>query len=43
MKFLRYIRNKDIKDIYIEIDEIYKKDIMEDVLEFAKTNRSFRQ
>jgi len=29
-------KEQGIKDIYIEIDEIYKKDIMEDVLEFAK-------
>lgn len=29
-------KEQDIKDIYIEIDENYKKDIMEDVLEFVK-------
>jgi ribonuclease G len=29
-------KEQGIKDIYIEIDEIYKKDIMDDVLEFAR-------
>ncbi|MBW9144327.1 Rne/Rng family ribonuclease [Clostridium sp. CM027] len=29
-------KEQGIKDIYIEIDGIYKKDIMEDVLEFAR-------
>ena len=29
-------KEQGIKDIYIEIDEIYQKDIMEDVLEFAR-------
>jgi len=29
-------KEQDLKDIYIEIGEVYKKDIMEDVLEFAK-------
>lgn len=29
-------KEQGLKDIYIEIDEIYKKDIEEDVLEFAK-------
>jgi ribonuclease G len=33
---LKIHKEQGIKDIYIEIDEIYKKDIMEDVLEFAK-------
>ena len=27
---------QDLKDIYIEIGEVYKKDIMDNVLEFAK-------
>ena len=29
-------KEQSIKDIYIEIEEIYKKDIMEDVLEFVR-------
>ncbi|MGH4125903.1 MAG: Rne/Rng family ribonuclease [Clostridium sp.] len=29
-------KEQGIKDIYIEIDEIYQKDIMEDVLEFVR-------
>jgi ribonuclease G len=29
-------KEQDIKDIYIEIDETYKKDILEDVLEFVR-------
>ena len=29
-------KEQGIKDIYIEVDEIYKKDILEDVLEFVK-------
>jgi ribonuclease G len=29
-------KEQDIKDIYIEIDETYKRDILEDVLEFVR-------
>ena len=32
----KMFKEQGLKDIYIEIDEIYKKDIMENVLEFAR-------
>ncbi len=35
-EILKMYKEQGIKDIYIEIDENYKKDIEEDVLEFAK-------
>ncbi|MCJ7690267.1 MAG: ribonuclease E/G [Clostridiaceae bacterium] len=35
-EIFKLYKDQGLKDIYIEIDEIYKKDIMEDVLEFAK-------
>ena len=35
-EIFKMYKEQDIKDIYIEIDENYKKDIMEDVLEFVK-------
>ncbi|MGH4118826.1 ribonuclease E/G [Clostridium sp.] len=35
-EIFKLYNEQGLKDIYIEIDEIYKRDIMEDVLEFAK-------